>query len=94
MSRRPKPRREIFECPHCGADVALGSKVCRECGSDADTGWQESEQIDYASVDIPDGYGPADHGSGTVSDRPRLWIVLTALLVAVALVFLIVRGVW
>lgn len=92
MTRRP--RREIFECPHCGADVPIGSVVCRECGSDATTGWQDGESLDYASVEIPDGYGPDDHASGTVSGRPRLWLVVTAVVVAALLVFLVARGFW
>lgn len=86
------PRREIFECPHCGADVPIGSKVCRECGSDARTGWQDSQEIDYQQVEIPDGYGPDDHGSGTVSGRPRRWLVVTALVVAAALAAWIVSA--
>jgi hypothetical protein len=40
MARRRKP--ETFECPHCGADVRVGAAACRECGSDAETGWSES----------------------------------------------------
>jgi hypothetical protein len=56
--------RAFFECPNCGADVAVGAKVCRECGSDDSTGWQSSEEIDYQSIDIPDGYGPADELEG------------------------------
>lgn len=90
MTRR-KPRREIFECPHCGADVPIGSKVCRECGSDAGTGWQDGAEIDYQSIEIPDGYGPDDHASGRTSLRPRSWIVVTALVVAAALVLWILR---
>lgn len=94
MSRARKPHRELFECPHCGADVAAGSKVCRECGSDAGTGWQDGDEIDYQSIEIPDGYGPDGHASGHTSLRPRLWIVVTALVVAAALVFLVARGRW
>ncbi len=90
--KKQKPRREIFECPHCGADVPLGSKVCRECGSDAATGWQDGQEIDYQSIEIPDGYGEDEHASGTTSTRPRLWIVVTALVVAAALVFWLVSA--
>jgi hypothetical protein len=92
VTRRPKPRREIFECPHCGADVPTGSKVCRECGSDAGTGWQAGEEIDYQGVEIPDGYGP-DEQPGP-SGRTRTWVVVTAIVVAAALAFLVARGRW
>lgn len=81
-----KPRREIFECPHCGADVPIGSKVCRECGSDASTGWQDGEEIDYQSLDLPDGYAAGDdHPGGPVSERRKLWIAITALVLVVVL---------
>ncbi|MFN3240373.1 MAG: zinc ribbon domain-containing protein [Planctomycetota bacterium] len=79
MSRK----REFFECPNCGADVAVGAKACRECGSDDTTGWQSSEEIDYHSIDIPDGYGPEnelEHGRG------RSWLVpIVAAVLAVAM---------
>ncbi|MBL8729747.1 MAG: hypothetical protein JNM25_15065 [Planctomycetes bacterium] len=94
MKRRRTPRRESFECPHCGADVPIGSPVCRECGSDADTGWQDGAEIDYRSIEIPDGYGPDEHASGTTSTGPRRWIVVTALVVAAALVCWLVAARW
>lgn len=62
-----RKKRATFECPNCGADVPVRAKVCRECGSDADTGWKSSEEIDYQSIDIPDGYGP----DGAYTDEPR-----------------------
>lgn len=85
MNAKKKPRREIFECTHCGADVPVGAKVCRECGSDAATGWQSSEQVDYASVEIPDSY--ADSGAATAAPR-RAWMIVVALVVALALLAL------
>lgn len=86
MNGKRRVRRELFECAHCGADVAIGSKVCRECGSDASTGWQSSEEIDYQSLDLPEGYAvdPA-HPGGPPVTRRRGWIVVTALVVAAAL---------
>jgi hypothetical protein len=90
-----KPRREIFECPHCGADVPINSKVCRECGSDADTGWQSSEEIDYQSLDLPDGYADSpSHPGGPLRSGLPLWIVLTAIAVALALLAMILSGRW
>ena len=86
-----KKRRETFECPNCGADVYVNAKVCRECGSDASTGWKSSEEIDYQSIEIPDGYGPDDEDTGDVlgdfaflgRDSVRiLAFVLAALVVA------------
>lgn len=56
MKRRRRSRR-VFPCPHCGAPVAEGARACRECGSDAATGW--SEDAELAGVDTG-GYGPED----------------------------------
>ena len=88
MKRRPKPRRETFECPHCGADVLLGSKACKACGSDAETGWQSGEDVEYQSVDIPQGWGPEDEATG---GGRRWWIPLVAIVVAVAMSILALR---
>lgn len=86
MSPRRRPRREMFECPNCGADVALGAKACRECGSDASTGWQSAEEIDYQSLELPDGYTErGDEPSGPGSGRNRRWLVVTALVLAALL---------
>lgn len=92
MSRRGKPLRQTFECPHCGADVAVGAVVCRECGSDADTGWQDEDEINYQGTDLPTGYSrDDDHPGDIVSGRRPVWIVVTALVVAAALVYVTLR---
>jgi hypothetical protein len=92
MTRR-RPRREFFECDHCGADVPVGSKVCRECGSDAGTGWQSSEEIDYQSLDLPGGYADdSDPAGGAVNEQPKRWLLVTALVLAAVLVFAVLRG--
>lgn len=79
-----------FECPHCGASVREGAKVCRTCGSDADTGWQSAEELDYAAVDIPDGWGPDDGGPAARRGPPR-WVAFTALVVALAMLAWVLR---
>lgn len=55
---RSRRSRDCFTCPHCGADVPVGAPACRECGSDAETGW--SEDADVWSADIPTGYDEED----------------------------------
>lgn len=86
---RKHERREIFACPNCGADVPVGAKACRECGSDAETGWQDQGEVDYASVDLPDGYREERDGSDTIPAGKRpLWFVIVALLVVVGLLAL------
>ena len=76
--------RQTFECPHCGAQVRVGSKVCRECGSDDVTGWQSSEELDYQEIDIPDGYGP-EQESLYAESRPNRLFVVAAVLVAIGM---------
>jgi uncharacterized membrane protein YvbJ len=42
-------------CPNCGAAVARGAKACRECGSDAETGWSEAaERATARDLGIPE----------------------------------------
>ncbi|MBZ0154410.1 MAG: zinc-ribbon domain-containing protein [Planctomycetes bacterium] len=92
MSAKKKPRREIFECPHCGADVSLGARSCRECGSDATTGWLDEQEIDYTGVDLPDGYRDPAQSDFVAAKRP-LWVVVVALLlVGLLLVWLLRLG--
>ena len=84
---RGKARRELFACPNCGADVAVGAKVCRECGSDASTGWKGQDEIDYAQVDLPDGYRDPEREHDRLPPvRTPPWVRWTALLVAVVMV--------
>lgn len=53
-----------------------GRLACPECGSDERTGWQDAEEIDYQSVEIPD-YCP---DFDTVERRaPTWWWVALAL---------------
>ena len=77
-----------FECSHCGAEVRLGRRSCPECGSDAATGWQSSEEIDYQSVDVPEGYAEP---TGPVRRRAR-WPVLVLVVLLVALLLFLLRG--
>ncbi|MEO0480427.1 MAG: hypothetical protein AAF196_13175 [Planctomycetota bacterium] len=63
------------ECPHCGVLVREGRLACPSCGSDASTGWKSSEEIDYASVEIPD-YLPEDFDGSSNKGLPIYWRVL------------------
>ena len=88
MKNKMKPKRELFACPNCGADVAVGARACRECGSDASTGWKERDEIDYASVDLPDGYRPDGDSDRLPAIRTPRWVVGVALLLALLLALL------
>jgi hypothetical protein len=86
-NKRSKPKPTTFPCPHCGADVAAGRLSCRECGSDASSGWKSSEEIDYASVDLPDGYRGDDARSDELPPtRTKPWVLITAIVMAVVLI--------
>ena len=63
MSRRPHP---TFSCPNCGAQVRKGASACRECGSDASTGW--AEDADSLGVDLPAGYRREEDDEGFNDD--------------------------
>jgi hypothetical protein len=91
VSARKRPRRELFACPNCGADVALGAKACRDCGSDASTGWQDEESIQYAQVDLPDGYRDERETSDELPPlRTMPWVRWTALLIVAAMLAAVV----
>ncbi|GAB4152765.1 MAG: hypothetical protein Fur0037_21600 [Planctomycetota bacterium] len=89
-----KHRREIFECPNCGADVPIGRRACPECGSDENTGWQDAEQIEYKGLDLPEGYSvdPEHPGRSVERHRPSPIVVLLALLAAGSILWLAIRG--
>ena len=55
MARKPK---KTDFCPECGAVFPRGRLACPECGSDAETGWKNEDEIQYQSVEIPDGWPP------------------------------------
>ncbi|MCA8941168.1 MAG: hypothetical protein KDB80_01295 [Planctomycetes bacterium] len=77
---------ERLECPHCGAIFRRGRLACPECGSDAETGWRDSEDIDYLSVELPD-----DTVAESTTSVWRLIAVAAAILAAAALVYVTVR---
>ncbi len=36
-----------FICPNCGSVVSGNANVCKECGSDAETGWAQNAEYSY-----------------------------------------------
>lgn len=90
MGWRKKRVRETFECPHCGEPVVVGAAACRECGSDASTGWQDDEEVEYQSLDIPSGWGPDDESPGRHLERPR-WLPWVAGLLALLMIVFVLR---
>jgi hypothetical protein len=86
----------FFSCPHCGAQVRRDAAACRECGSDAETGWSDEEHADggYAQDDDFD-YDEyvrrefPDDADGPPRRTPWQWIVaiVAVLLIVAMLVF-------
>ena len=79
---------QTFTCPHCGADVPMGAPACPECGSDEETGW--SEDTIYDGLDLPEpGEGPRQ------SDvRKAIFWRAVAALVLIAIILLVIWGIW
>ena len=76
-----------FNCPQCGYAVRAGRTSCPACGSDAETGWRSSEDVDYLSADIPDDE-PLDEGRNGASHNStvaRLGVILLVVLLVVAI---------
>ena len=93
MARRPRKVRRTFPCPHCGAEVYVDARVCKACGSDAETGWQDENEITYQSLDIPDGWGPEAEKSAGGGAGSRWWVPVVAIVVALAMLLFAMR-VW
>ena len=86
-----RARIRLFTCTHCGADVAPKATFCRECGSDASTGWSDDaeasgqalpgeEEFDY------DEFLDREFGGGSVKTSARrrsrlFWMIILVPLV-------------
>lgn len=103
MARNKEIPRDWFVCPHCGADVLRGAKSCKECGSDAETGWApeakrwdaeiESGGFDYDEYitrEFPEHPGKRPPWDRFVTARK---LILLALIVLALLVLASVLGV-
>ena len=51
VSKRAIPAQATFLCPNCKSEVLVGAAFCRECGSDAQTGWSDETYLD--DLDLP-----------------------------------------
>lgn len=96
---RAEPPRQR-DCAHCGAPLPAGARSCRECGSDAETGWKDEEELFLASVELPE-FDEEDYrsamgeieGRGSLAARRPRWVlwITWILLAALALLFFL-RG--
>jgi len=91
MSRQPTV---FFECPHCGEDVPVGAKVCRECGACDEAGWNDDSDIDYSDIhdshddDYRDAIYDASrspYDTDANAARVRFWVRLVILAIIISL---------
>ncbi|MBL8898901.1 MAG: hypothetical protein JNM84_14775 [Planctomycetes bacterium] len=93
--KRPAARAASTECAHCGALVPPRARACRECGSDAETGWRDEEELFLESIELPE-FDEADYraamgeitGRGENSSRRPRWVIWVAWILLAALVLL------
>lgn len=101
MARNKEIPRDWFVCPHCGADVLRGAKACKECGSDAETGWAPEARHHDEEEALPTGHGRErdfeyddflerefpQHMSPERRAKKRRWIALVLLVIAAFLLY-------
>jgi hypothetical protein len=77
--------------------VAARARACRECGSDAETGWRDEEELFLESIELPE-FDEEDYRAAvgelpgrrrSASRHPR-WVIWVAWILLAALVLLFV----
>ena len=81
-------KRELDECPECGAEFRWGRLACPECGSDAETGWKDAAEIEYQSVEIPETYEELVAGGGKPRSSRAVLYLVAAILALIAMLLL------
>jgi hypothetical protein len=100
MAKKRPANDDFFLCPCCGARVAAGAKFCRECGADAEVGWdteafdgdvtggyQDDDDFDYDEFIAREFPQQAEPQPGRIVRR-AVWILLV-LIVCAALILLL-----
>jgi hypothetical protein len=64
-----------------------GKAACPHCGSDAETGWADADEIEYQSVEIPDFY--EDPATARLGGWKSILILVGAVLAGLALLRLL-----
>ncbi|MDP6930964.1 MAG: hypothetical protein QF412_14795 [Planctomycetota bacterium] len=73
-------------CPHCGSRFKASRPACPDCGSDANTGWRDPEDLDYLSVELPDDlHDPTLGGKGLGWPARILITLMIAAMIALVL---------
>jgi hypothetical protein len=87
-----------FTCPACDAEVPANAKACPECGACEKSGW--SGDGAYDGLELPDEpfdydeFARKEFGSGAQSTGAQRWWRWVALLVLIALTWMLIAGRW
>ena|SRR5438067_1151215 len=93
MGRNRRKDQDFFICPCCGAEVAVGAPVCRECGASDEFGWDEGY---WGDDELPAGYSSDDDfdydefvgeefpAHAPLKRRFRRWVVVFVVLLTCA----------
>ena len=87
-------------CDYCGERFRSSRPSCPHCGSDAQTGWKDDDEIDAASVDLgtmdDEGYedflrreGLAEEPTDRPNSGPRWGLALLGILIVIVSVIYI-----
>jgi hypothetical protein len=100
MAKKRRADDDYFLCPCCGARVAVGAKFCRQCGADAEVGWdpegldgdlnggyQDDDDFDYEEFVAREFPQQAEPRPGRIFRR-AVWTFLV-LIVCAALILLL-----
>ena len=89
----------FFDCPVCGEDVPRKAKSCPSCGACERSGWSEDHYLD--GIDLPDTdlttgrpLGDDSGGDQSAEAMRRLWVPIVAVILLVAMLWMVVRSVW
>ena len=81
---------DVYICPGCGGEVAVGSKSCPTC--DPPKPWEQHESLDGVDLDLPEddsfdyqGFIEDEFGGGRRPRDKMLFWAITAIVLLVAL---------
>lgn len=85
---------EYFECPHCGANVLVSAKFCRECGADDQSGWSDDGEHYDSEADAEDDFNYDEFVQREFPDQAppsqkNLWLVVLIVVLCLAMLGLL-----
>jgi len=88
------PAEDYFICSHCGAEVPIKNKICKNCGSDDSTGW--STETDPFASEPPESFDydeafENEFGESKNKAKFPAWVAVTAMVILFLFVYVLVR---